>query len=112
MANCFKCGISSEAVTLYDAISKDGLVKVCGNCNIKENLPLIRTVDASKGEKRLTVYERMTKLSGVDPKEREARKQQEEKAKQSEEMRQVMDKKFREELYNSSTKKMSQENQT
>ncbi len=105
MANCFKCGISSEAVTLYDAISKDGLVKVCGNCNIKENLPLIRTVDASKGEKRLTVYERMTKLSGVDPKEREARKQQEEKAKQSEEMRQVMDKKFREELYNSSTKK-------
>ena len=66
---------------------------------------MIRTVDASKGEKRLTVYERMTKLSGVDPKEREARKQQEEKAKQSEEMRQVMDKKFREELYNSSTKK-------
>ena len=50
MANCFKCGISSEAVTLYDAISKDGLVKVCGNCNIKENLPLIRTVGFQRRE--------------------------------------------------------------
>jgi ribosome-binding protein aMBF1 (putative translation factor) len=105
MANCFKCGISSEAVTLYDAISKDGLVKVCGNCNIKENLPLIKTVDPSKGERRLTVYERMTKLSGINPTEREVKKQQEEREKQNEEMKQVLDKKFREELYNSNTKK-------
>ena len=66
----------------------------------------------SKGEKRLTVCERIAKLSGVDPKEREARKQQEEKAKQSEEMRQVMDKKLEKNYTIQAQKKMSQENQT
>lgn len=105
MANCFRCGISSEAVPLYDAITGEGLVKVCANCNIKENLPLIRTVDASKGERKLTVYERMTKISGVSPTNKDIRKREEEKRKENEELKQVMDKKMREELYSSNTKK-------
>ncbi|MFZ1970724.1 MAG: hypothetical protein WAU65_00905 [Candidatus Nanoarchaeia archaeon] len=105
MANCFRCGISSEAVPLYDAITGDGLVKVCANCNIQENLPLIRTVDVSKGERRLTVHERLSKMAGINPTEMEIRKQEDERKKQNEEMKQVMDKNFREEIYNSNTKK-------
>jgi len=39
---CFKCGVSGEKVRLYDAISSKGIVKVCGDCNAVEKLPVIK----------------------------------------------------------------------
>jgi len=42
MSECFKCGVSGEKVRLYDAISNKGIVKICGDCNAVERLPIIK----------------------------------------------------------------------
>lgn len=41
MAQCSRCGISSEKARLYDVISKKGIVKLCSTCNHIENLQVI-----------------------------------------------------------------------
>lgn len=105
METCFKCGTSSENTLLYDAISKEGLVKICARCNVRENLPLLKKTGPIAGEKRQTVYERMTKISGYNPQETEIHKKQNEAKKQNEEIKSIIDKNFREELYSSNTKK-------
>jgi transcriptional regulator with XRE-family HTH domain len=105
MEKCFKCGASSENTIIYDAISSDGLVRICANCNIKENLPILKKAGAMPVEKRQTVYERMTRMSGFNPKERELREEEEERKKQNEEVKQVMDRNFRDEMMTSNLKK-------
>lgn len=105
MEKCFKCGASSENTIIYDAISSDGLVRICANCNIKENLPILKKAGAVPAEKRQTVYERMTRMSGFDPKEREIREKEDERKKQNEDMKQVMDRNFREEIMTTNMKK-------
>ncbi|MDE1848772.1 MAG: hypothetical protein KGH55_01955 [Nanoarchaeota archaeon] len=105
MNTCIKCGISSENATLYDAISTDGLVKICANCNVRENLPLLKKTGPITGEKRQTVYERMTRLSGYNPGESGTNRKKEEVKKQDEEIKMIMEKNYRDELYNSGTQK-------
>lgn len=105
MEKCFKCGASSENTIIYDAISKEGLVRICANCNIKENLPILKKSGAVPAEKRQTVYERMTRMSGFNPKEKELREKEEERRKQNDEMKQVMDRNFREEIMTTNMKK-------
>lgn len=105
MEKCFKCGASSENTIIYDAISNDGLVRICANCNIKENLPILKKAGAMPIEKRQTVYERMTRMSGFNPKEKELREKEEERKKQNEEIKQVMDRNFRDEMMTSNLKK-------
>ncbi len=105
MEICFKCGASSENTIIYDALSNEGLVRICANCNIKENLPILKKAGSSPVEKRQTVYERVSHMSGFNPKERELRKQEEERKKQNEEMKQVLERDFREEIMTSNLKK-------
>lgn len=42
MDECFRCGASDDKVRLYDAISNDGIVKICGSCSSEENFPIIK----------------------------------------------------------------------
>lgn len=105
METCSRCGISSEKTIIYDAISDEGLVKICANCNIRENFPILKKSGALPGEKRQTVYERLTYMSGFNPKERELHRQQEAQKKQNEELRQVLDKRFRDEMIASNLRK-------
>ena len=77
METCFRCGISSERTILYDAISSEGLVKICSNCNIRENFPILKKSGAPPGEKRQTVYERLSTMSGFNQKERELHRKEE-----------------------------------
>lgn len=70
MAECIKCEISDEKAILYDAISKEGIVKICRKCNLEENLPLIQQVKKEEGiERERDVYARLSKYAGLDPKE-------------------------------------------
>ncbi len=66
---CFICGAKGEKTRLFDAVVKDGVVKICESCSIKENIPLIRQPSDLKlkdSEKNQTVYERLSKMSGLD----------------------------------------------
>ncbi len=105
METCFRCGASSENTTVYDAISNSGLVKICANCNIRENLPILKKAGAMPEEKRQTVYERLSRMSGFNPRQREERKREEQMRKQNDEVRQVLDRNFREEMMTSNVKR-------
>src|SRR5271157_1626966 len=94
---CFKCG--TTGVPLYDAISKEGIIKICENCRFRENLPLIKRSDSGKNEKVLTVYERLSNMSGINPKELQTKKEEIEMLrKQNEEYKKVLDKNFQDEM--------------
>jgi ribosome-binding protein aMBF1 (putative translation factor) len=70
MAECIKCEISDEKAILYDAISKEGIVKICRKCNLEENLPLVHQVKKEEGiERERNVYERLSKYAGINPEE-------------------------------------------
>ncbi len=62
MDECFKCGVSGEKMRLFDAISITGIVKICKNCFLEENLPLIKKPTSSQikdSEKQQTYRERV-----------------------------------------------------
>ncbi len=75
---CFRCGITSDRVKLYDAISKEGIVKICRTCNEEEGFPLInrpttyQLKEAENYEKK-SVYDRLSKVAGLNPEEHRRR---------------------------------------
>lgn len=77
---CSRCGVSGEKVRLYDAISSTGIVKICGECNAVEGLPVIKrpTTDQIADSQRqksvrdmLAGVNRGKMLSGREPTLRE-----------------------------------------
>jgi ribosome-binding protein aMBF1 (putative translation factor) len=65
---CFKCGVSSDKVPLYHAISNKGIVKVCGDCNSIEKLPIMRKptdnqISESKMPRQASVQERLGNMN-------------------------------------------------
>ncbi|MBR9702054.1 hypothetical protein GOV13_03970 [Candidatus Pacearchaeota archaeon] len=78
---CFKCELPGTRVLLFDAISDKGIVKICEKCSEEEDIPVIRApgykkeqkIDLSKlrkpAKKRSVVYERLSRMSGIDIKE-------------------------------------------
>lgn len=105
METCFRCGISSERTILYDAISNKGLVKICSSCNIREGFPILKKSGAPPEEKRQSVYERLSTISGFDKREREKHEQEEKMRKQNEDIKQVLDKRFKDEMMAGELKK-------
>ena len=75
MDYCFICGVSEEKAKLFDAISEEGIAKICERCSFDEGIPLIKrptTFQLKESERpRGSVYERMKNVSGF--KEREDR---------------------------------------
>jgi ribosome-binding protein aMBF1 (putative translation factor) len=75
MNQCFRCGITENKALLFDAISEKGIIKLCRKCSFKENIPLIKKPKFSdypeekiKSNKKQTVYERLSRISGIDDK--------------------------------------------
>ncbi|MFH1608243.1 MAG: hypothetical protein ABIA78_03850 [archaeon] len=66
---CVICGAEAR---VYDVICSKGIVKACVNCIQEEDLPLVRksaevsSGASSVGVKKPSVYERMSKMSGVE----------------------------------------------
>lgn len=72
MEECFKCYVSETRALLFDAISLKGIVKICGKCSAKVNIPIINHISPPKIEKQPTMYERLSKISGVNPDKRDS----------------------------------------
>ena len=74
MAECFRCGVTDEKEYLFDAITNEGVVKICERCSCLENIPIIRkpsNFQLKEAERNQTVLERLSKITGVN---REPRK--------------------------------------
>jgi len=76
---CFNCGVSGENIRFFDAISGKGIVKICKECASKENIPIVRKPSKiftptlySDLNKRKTVYERLSSMSGFDLKDKKS----------------------------------------
>jgi len=107
MEECFNCAISSEKVRLFDAISKKGIVKICKNCSLELNLPLIKRpttfqlkeseVEQERGK---TVYETLSSIAGLDALEHQEKverlaKQRNSLKKEEFDLRNLVDKNFK-----------------
>lgn len=73
MDYCFICGVSEEKAKLFDAISDEGIVKICERCSFDEGIPLVKkptTFQLKESERpRGSVYERMKNVSGFRERE-------------------------------------------
>ena len=72
MEICFKCQAPETKVLLFDVILPEGIDKICGNCSSSVDSPIIRQgifLDG-KTEKKQTVRDRLSKISGVNLEER------------------------------------------
>jgi len=66
---CFNCGISESKARLFDAVSSRGIVKICDVCSKNERMPIVRrptTFQLKESEKTLSIYDRLSKLSGIE----------------------------------------------
>ncbi len=63
---CFKCGNSGDKVRLFDAISGEGIVKICEFCANDEDLPVIKrptTEQLKTAESNTPVRQMLTRMS-------------------------------------------------
>ncbi len=70
MAECYRCGKLGSDVRLFDAISKDGVVQICEECSRQDSLPIIKrptTFQLKAAETPSSVYERLSRMRGLDP---------------------------------------------
>jgi ribosome-binding protein aMBF1 (putative translation factor) len=68
MESCIRCERESEEVKLVDAIYNREMVKICEECAISENMPIIRkpsTNQLKESEKPYSVGERMKRMAGI-----------------------------------------------
>ncbi|MCF7910476.1 hypothetical protein K9L16_02280 [Candidatus Pacearchaeota archaeon] len=67
MKECAKCGISETQTLLFDAISREGIKKMCNKCIKEENLPIMRRPNnfqvQEKEPEKQTVYQRLSKIA-------------------------------------------------
>lgn len=66
MNECFRCGISEEKAKLYSAISERGVVKICGDCNLIEKLPIIKKPSDTQIEESKRQKSVRDMLSGIN----------------------------------------------
>jgi len=70
---CLVCDKSEGDVKLLDAVSGNEMVKICEECSLVENLPIIRrptTSQLKESEKPYTVKERLRRMAGLHAEEK------------------------------------------
>ena len=68
---CFRCEKSESIAKLMDAIYGNEIVKICEECALLENIPILRkpsSFQLKEAEKPYTVSERLRRMAGVNGK--------------------------------------------
>jgi len=96
---CFNCGISEEEVKLFSAIGKEGIIKICEDCAERESIPIIKKSEINKDtqfniNKKESVYERLSRLSGFKPKEQKPEREKERLKQQNTSLKELIDKNY------------------
>lgn len=74
---CSNCGVSEDRVRLFDAVSSRGIVKLCEKCSSDSRFPVIRkpaVFRLKETEKKSSVYERLSRSAGIEPRQESKRK--------------------------------------
>ena len=94
MEECFNCGAKIDKVRLFDAISDEGVVKICEKCSKEEHIPIIRrptTFQLKEAERKQSFYEKATISLGKRFEEKEAP----EKRQQEVTLREIVDRNYK-----------------
>jgi hypothetical protein len=73
MSECFRCQRDSSQVKLLDGIYTNELVKICEECALTEDIPIVRRPTSSQIQESVrpfTVRERLSRMTGTGKKER------------------------------------------
>ena len=65
---CFRCDKSENQAKLLDAIYGNEIVKICEECSLVEQIPIIRkptSFQLKESDKPYTVYQRLSRMAGV-----------------------------------------------
>jgi len=92
---CSVCGVSKEKVRLLDAISSEGIVKICEACSKEEDMPILRrptTFQLKESEKKPEIYN-MLSVRGQKKESGEPEKKHE-KTKTEATLKEIVDKKY------------------
>jgi ribosome-binding protein aMBF1 (putative translation factor) len=97
---CFRCGRGEEEVKLLNAVYGNEIVKVCEECGLIEDIPVIRKPSSQQlieSEKPFTVRQRLNRMAGLKEKDdsRELMKKLNlDNLRKPKDFRQVLDEKF------------------
>jgi len=97
---CFRCGRGEEEVKLLNAVYGNEIVKVCEECELTENIPVVRKPSSQQlieSEKPFTVRQRLNRMAGLKEKDdsRELMKKLNlDNLRKPKDYRQVLDEKF------------------
>ena len=97
MMECSICGISGKMRNIFEVISPKGVILTCDKCSSEEGFPRLKKPDKKvfeEPERKGSVYERMARLSGVQPREQE----RPELKKQEESLRKIIDRNYEEKM--------------
>jgi ribosome-binding protein aMBF1 (putative translation factor) len=97
---CVRCGTSGDRVKLYDAISKEGIVKICESCSSKEDIPIIQrptNFQLQESERKQTIHERLSSMAGLqeDKSQKKISRKQTLPTQQEVTLRSLVDKNFK-----------------
>jgi len=98
MDKCFKCGVSGDRALLFGAISEKGIVRICRKCSFEEDIPLMKYMQ-EEFEKRPTVHERLSRLSGIEVKNEKEECMQVSKEVLDESLMKIANEKFSQECF-------------
>ena len=62
---CSVCGVSREKARLLDAISSEGIIKICEACSKEEDMPILRrptTFQLKESEKELKIHDMLSSV--------------------------------------------------
>lgn len=99
MGICFKCGL--EKGRLFDTVGEEGIISICEDCSDNEEVPIVKKPfeEAFEINNKKSVYERLSSVAGVDlDKHRRFEDRIEEKELQETELKEIVDKKFKDSL--------------
>lgn len=67
---CAICEKTEDETYLFDGVGRQGIIKVCKDCAEEENIPILKKpkVENIENERKLTVRERMERMSGMTKK--------------------------------------------
>ncbi|MFH1500870.1 MAG: hypothetical protein ABIE22_02890 [archaeon] len=72
MEQCFRCLREGSEVKLLDAIDNNEIIKICEQCALVEDVPVIRrptSYQLKETQKPYTVYQRLSRMAGMPVKE-------------------------------------------
>ena len=93
---CFRCERSGEEAKLLDAVYENEMVKICEECSLIEDIPIIRkpsSFQLEESEKSYSVRERLNRIAGI--KEEKPAEINLDKLRKPKDYKEILDEKFK-----------------